>query len=615
MSFNNWNGIIDQNHKDIDGDLSKWHVGPRIGLFPANDYPAFNYLLEESGVGFQINNAWELANTPSDITLNDFEKEVKDLQLTTNLQDYRIKLDSLAEIWMEELLYYIPLLSTDLSYFSSPNLSKSNYQNGLLRSIFTGLKWDTQPSVGDPTTLNIAREMFTMLNEMTTPDYSTLVMFDENLQPHPDLAIQWENNDWVKNETHTFKNGIHKFVIRDDAYWYQPFPSRYFNFTAQTHKISAKDFAFAFDLNKPFWVADPPIFYPLSTDITQRENYALFHSYSLNETENSISYFTEYPSVMDLSLLSRASPIPEFYFNRTIVFNDILNGTPAELMEIGAHPFFSDTFNEFWRLSPLYQGLSWSGTGISSGPYAITNDRDPVFKLRDDYWYPNEWDSPGGDFIVHEPGSELDKVKYNVFNDTENTQQKPTKYFFDILNYNTPWFGFNLSSIETREADIFPLIASDDLNSYDDLLNSPSVDQQFIRQKNSGETLWFDFENNEDIRKYNVRRAIAYAINKPAVIESLGGYATSIDSPIFLGHQQFYKPDWRIEYDYREARDLMRNEGYEALEDPFVNPKGAQAPTTTIFVPNDDLSISLFMSIFGLLVYRLISRRKINDSK
>ncbi|MHA2251808.1 MAG: ABC transporter substrate-binding protein, partial [Candidatus Kariarchaeaceae archaeon] len=247
-----------------------------------------------------------------------------------------------------------------------------------------------------------------------------------------------------------------------------------------------------------------------------------------------------------------------------------------------------------------------------SGPYYLKEFRGgDYYELREDYWYPNEWDSPNQDFILHRQG--IEEAKYNAFNATDNNpKQKPTEYYINHLNYTWDWSLYNMDSLDSGNIDLIPSwqLNPDEMSN---LFSNPNIATTNKLARNSGHYLMFNFKNNEDIRKLNVRKAIAHAINKQELVTALGNLAHPEDSIVWTNQIQFYKDDWAIDYDYAKARDFMWDMGYDAAEtNEFLLAKPLPHVATDLSIITEGLSLLMPVEIIFTLTITVFYLKKRN---
>lgn len=384
--------------------------------------------------------------------------------------------------------------------------------------------------------------------------------YDISNSVHPDLAIAWEGSDWEKDGK-IFKYGKQKFWIRDNAYFMKHTENGSYFVDNQIHKLSARDFAFGEQIKE---LVDP-----------LRHSEYLDH-YELNETENSITYYFKVNPNLSWFIFNSdfevLNPLPEFYLNKTLSYYNESNqqytyGTLHELANAGIDILQSDEFQDY-QYSP-----------VSAGPFAIKSIEENGklnFVQRDDYWYPNEWDSPNLDFIVHVEGK-VDPF-YFTYNKTEsNHYQKPTEFgikYYSLVPQTDKYKAIGLYSekldmFEKGDIDyvkvVFNRPSVGELQMMDKILNNPRFSYIKSTTQAGPVTMMFNLEN-EYLKKYNIRRAIAHAINKDEMNEISGNLFVKSESPVYNYQKAFYKDTWKIEYDYNTARDLFRGEGLWAAE-------------------------------------------------
>ena len=124
--------------------------------------------------------------------------------------------------------------------------------------------------------------------------HNYLMIFDGKGNPHPDLAIQWEQTDWVLENNTVIENGKNVFLIRDDAYFE---PGSFYDSSYLPTKLGLKDFEFTYWLNQNshlwFRFNEPGYFYTGTMDLPERYYRSIVPTVEFNFSLSLISPITE----------------------------------------------------------------------------------------------------------------------------------------------------------------------------------------------------------------------------------------------------------------------------------------------------------------------------------
>lgn len=573
-----------------------------IALIVWQDFSSMSPIHEHFHSGFGINSStfrlgspewqeWQLQDTG--VNQTEVDELIDDYQFAPDVQTSIERADEFSEIYMSKLLYQFPLLKIQSYWYARNGLDGFDPNLGLIPSLALGAHWEDNPEYreNDNSTLlmNLGEIRDGFAHGFRGVE-GRLVIVDEDLSVHPDIAIQWEKSDWLVNNT-VIKGGKHKFWLRDDAYWANTEGLVVDNKTGP-FRITPGDFAFGLHIrNIQSRVAcdgrDKYI-----TEICSPQ----YAGIEINETENTLTLYNSRPSFIDIDTYARQLyPLPEFYLNKTLsyLFDPSLTGTADQLYQFGIPILYTSEFIEFF-----------GDMQSTSGPYhftsnALIQNSQGLYnlKLRDDYWYPNEWDSPNQDFIVHEPGPE--DAKYNTYNASSNASfRKPTQ--FAIKNLIVPLATHPLFEEIDFGGKIF------DLTIVNKFRGDPNFELIPYRSDISARNLAFNLQN-EHLKKFNVRKAIASIIDKQALARTANFDYITQDSPFWPNDILYYNDNYKIEYSYSTARDLMRSEGYTAAEQNIFPIDQLTSPSINIIV---DAPINLGFVMMALIITAFNKKRK-----
>ena len=118
-------------------------------------------------------------------------------------------------------------------------------------------------------------------------------------------------------------------------------------------------------------------------------------------------------------------------------YNDSISGTPDELFDLGLLPYDTEEWDEY-ELNPLIIS-SFEPVWVNSSGYEV--------KLRSDYYYPNEWDSPLNKFALHDD-RDIQPAFFTYNATDDNPKQKPTT--MSLTNVR----GYHWSIWQEREEEI-----------------------------------------------------------------------------------------------------------------------------------------------------------------
>jgi hypothetical protein len=348
-----------------------------------------------------------------------------------------------TEIYMDKLLYNYPLLASS-KYDTFPkdlDVSKVKVMNGLFPNwLFTGAGWSNQkdsfaryfPECGnEPCNLDYLQFTSTSAYQRARLLTSNMILLDQNLQPRPGLAKQWEMSDWdiYGNGSNIIENGKNKFWIRDDAYYIRNTYNGPEELPGGPYTVQPEDLIFTQYLD----------------DRLNNHQGINMVDWEVNHTENSVTFYGSQTNLNTPTNFGFIVPTPTFLLNKTLTYNSTFSATPYELLELGLSPYDTREWDDY-EVDP-----------VTAGPYYLSEyvyNNYSRFSLRDDYWYPNEWDSPNHDFVKHD--DKIIEPYYFTYNATENKPfQKPTK--LNIVNYefkiiDTEKYGTgSLAAFKARE--------------------------------------------------------------------------------------------------------------------------------------------------------------------
>lgn len=577
-----------------------------VGFSGGNSYPEYAWLYDSEsfwgGITYQLGDPEFQAYQLADVGLNqttDINTLIWDIELELNITKRYVLQDQFIEMYMTKLLYDIPtiiaLSATSMpTGYGGPNNELWEVKEGIIESRALGAKWDPlytpalrssnsstiRLSIGDQMKFNL--DPFQVLDRAqgTQTDWSNqgeLLGFDKELTPHPNTAWNFFSGDfgdtWDDDDNPlTPEIGVtqYTFLLRDDVYWHEtkdiygiPVPAQRvdgldYNLTLTLYDMSRQ--TNFFDVNGiDAWevLAD----WEISTTVFQDDTITL-------RVPNHLR------SVGDLINFGSLRPLPAHllggdltYYNYTSTLNEVSPLVPGM-------PFSPWDTNE-WDSFESFEG----NTAI--GPYQMVGYEFNVyhsFAARPDYWYPNEWDvneiysvnSADIDLIALESAYGVD---FSLFGGSNNFAQDAYYWTYDEITYHAKPTSQNIDYIEYLVIDDPEAVRIKFLAGDIDVLTKSAYsvpnqilienDPNFITKQmktNAGPRLFIFNLLHEHLRKFNVRNAIAHALDMNVIIDFYHGNAVKANSPDF-GHQRTNEA-WGIPYDLNIARSLMMLEGY-----------------------------------------------------
>ena len=235
---------------------------------------------------------------------------------------------------------------------------------------------------------NILRTTFGNMVDYRADQNNYLMIFDGKGNPHPDLAIQWEQTDWVLDNNTVIENGKNIFLIRDDAYRE---PGSFYNASYPSTKLGLKDFEFTYWLNQNshLWYWEPGSFYTGTTYNLERYYRSIIPTVEFNYTANTMTVYNPQPLATDIYDMNAWFLFPEAYFNNTILHFEESDGsyteaTITELVAMGKNPKLTDELSRYF----------WDEFIITE-PYNVIDqlwdDGYVLLKLRDLTIFPVNW--------------------------------------------------------------------------------------------------------------------------------------------------------------------------------------------------------------------------------
>ena len=483
------------------------------------------------------------------------------------------------QMFMEQLLYDYPLLAPIGIFSIWHGLENFDPEEGTFGSAYLGAYWGNEtPSDRQNNASTIAVRLASItgnFDPLQVADSETkqlleglfpqLLMFSKrDYSPHPFLAKQFNWTTWYNapnpdpmvGGTIDIPYGRMDFWINDDWFW------RYPNGTV-FGPVTVDDVKFSFDLRTV-----------PHTLINGKSAYQYIDHVETNATEGRVSVFVSLPRVDDIITFGDMDIVPYGLLGGDLHF---ANGTTINaLNDTIYNPFETEEWNAF------------ENNPVQSGPYYIDFSDVNQYKLGEyiykwanpDFTFPNEWDSPN--FDLRSP--EAEDAYFFAWADDPNTaeHEKPTKMTINQFYYPIVWdFNAELSLFEAGEVDLTSPTAFG-ANELQAQINDPRFDVHIVSTTATADLLIFNLLD-PNLKKYNVRRAIAHMVDKESLNYIIMNLQDPQDSPVKpFFKNNYYSDQWKIPFDYEAAKSFMRQEGYAVPDNP---------PTLPIFSSVDMMGV------------------------
>ncbi len=534
-----------------------------------------NYLYQLSSNEWQ---SW-LPNDPGSggVTQREVDDLIGNITNSFDLLGERKQLTlQFQQMFMEQLLYDYPLLAPTNIFSIWHGLENFDPEEGTLGSAYLGAYWGNETSPDRQNNGTTISEMLLSVNGNFDPlqvsDAETqtvleglfpqLLMFSKkDYSPHPWLAKQFNWTTWhnapnpdpMVGGTVDIPNGRLDFYIYDDWLW------RYPNGTV-LGPVTVDDVKFTFDVMRAN-----------NTLVVGQSRVDSIDHIEVNATENRVSFFVTHPKLEDLYNFGTVQLIPYGLLGGDLTF---ANGTVIRALENSSAPL------DFWHYNPL-ETQEWNAfedNPVQAGPYYIdfsdTSQYKPgeyIYKWANpDFTFPNEWDSPN--FDLRTPTAE-DAYFFTWADDPATaTREKPPKLLINQFYYPVSTdINNKLQLFKTGMVDVLPLFlfGTAELRAQ---LDNPLFDIHALSTTATADLLIFNLLD-PNLKKYNVRRAIAHMVDKESLNYITMNLREPQDSPVKpFFKNNFYSKQWKIPFDYEAAKSLMRQEGYSVPNGRFVPP-------------------------------------------
>jgi ABC-type transport system substrate-binding protein len=617
------------------GDLQHYTTGhpfdlAQIRFANGGPIPAFMWAYHSTDTSFgqsfyQLNDpdwqAWQEVDTG--VKTADVDALLEAIEFEVDIAKRQALVDQFAELYMTKLLYDFPMVSGIFRTamwkgYGGPNNELWDVDEGTTTSRALGAIWTSNPSVrqgsGSNTTtlrlsqVNPSKKTFdpgqsfdTATSAISGPMSTVPILFDKGFAPHPGLAVQWYVQDWfgdsddnVSTPDDWSRQGHHTFVFRDNAVWpattdYQgnPVPARTMDANDMLLQLEAQQLTQIIVNGQEAFI--PMLKANVTTTVFTNDTLDVYIKAGRTAPDDMFKYGS-YNAPLPYHLLGGDLHLTDE--NGTYV------GTMQELDALGKNPQDSDEWSHW---------ASESGHSLI-GPYEIQDYVDSEYRsynARSDWYYPNEWDTvkeyaahtteydalamrlnatnpPDLSYFAPHLYTERQDAYYWSYASDETNMVKPTNQgittVFHVIIEDT---NARLLAYEAGTIDVFGS-SSLGAQKVEDHENNPDMVVQTQTPDRGPELLVFNLLHPH-LKKLEVRLAIAHALDKTKLIKIHDGFAQRVDSPVWKFQGSWYKP-FPLDYNYTEARDLMRSNGYFAAE--------TNAPISTVPQPPVSTAIS-----------------------
>ena len=500
------------------------------------------------------------------ITQDDVDSLIDNISSSFAFDQRRNLTYQFQQMFMEQLLYDIPLLAHTNLLSIWRGLDNFDPKEGTLRSAFLGATWGSEtPAERKNNASTISEPLLSVTGKfdpLQVSDAETrtvleglfpqLLMFSKSdYTPHPWLAREFNWTTWYNapNPDTMIGGTIDIPYGRMDFYLYDNWLWRYPNGTI-FGPVTADDVKFTFDVMRAN-----------HTLVIGQSKLDWIDHIEVNATENRVSFFVSRPTIEDLYHFGTVQLIPYGLLGGDLTF---ANGTVIRALENTSAPL------AFWQYNPL-ETQEWDAfetNPVQAGPYYIDfsdpNQYSPgqhVYKWANpQFTFPNEWDS--SNFDQRTP--EAEDAYFFTWADDPNTatHEKPTEMTISQFSYSiSSDINNQLLLFKSGEVDIlFPsLFGTAEVKAQ---LDNPLIDLHALPTTTTADLLIFNLLD-PNLKKYNVRRAIAHMVDKESLNHITMNLYDPQDSPVTpFFKNNYYTDQWKISFDFEAAKTLMRAEGY-----------------------------------------------------
>jgi hypothetical protein len=511
------------------------------------------------------------------------------------------------QMFMEELLYDYPLLAATGIIGVWDGFVGYDPDEGFLTSSFRGAHWDYDafPTLEDRDngekdlafSIGSLDSVFNPLLGASNPQtqaeanlFPQLTMSDKGFRIHPNVAVQVERLDWEGAPTlnsacvatelvvrecspvtggesnNTIELGRYKLLMPtpdntasggilegvDVRYWIDPVTQE------TTQPIRPSDFALTWSLY-------------MSNDHVQINGMSFFDAVwkvDANDSSGELNIYIYIPTLDDVSILGFVQAIPHYLLGGELTIpssSDKTYATPlwAPADTTGLVDPTTLSLNAIFQTEEFIQfGLN----PIQGGQYYVDFSNNSMYapgevlikKANPHYWFPNELrDSPGGNFNLNDESYGGYFFNWDGF-DPENPKFTVETIIMPIIeDLSADLILFRSGTIDANAPSMF---GGAEIQAQ---TNDPRFRVHTFLTSATADLLMFNLLN-PNLVNYDIRRAIAHAVNKAELQVIVDGLQEPQDSPVktLFKLSGWYSDEWKIDYDLDAARTLMLQNDY-----------------------------------------------------
>ncbi|MCY3414990.1 MAG: hypothetical protein INQ03_25290 [Candidatus Heimdallarchaeota archaeon] len=579
-------------------------------------------------------------------TQAEIDDMIYEIDYEMNIDNRMALYEEFNDFYFENLLYDLPVVARNFRTamwkgYGGPNNELWDPQEGVVTSRALGATWETNEddrdsnsthlrfAVGTPQMYNLDpyQSDDSEQSELTGYSHTRLISYDRYNNPHPNLA--W---NYFQAEDGTYDHDANEstaavpllrftFLMRDNAYWSAT--TDYEGNAVAKDLFDANDMKTAFDLMMTFIDSDT---YDLSfeADFEGVVDYEVATTINTDDTFN-IWYDSRYVTPDDyIKYGSWVQPLPSHLLGGTLHYVNESDGDAIveSVLEVGMP--FNPWDSEEWNHWESFEGSSLVGAyelvTLKEGEYYS-------FAVRDDWYYPNEWDvdtyydsadaeiqaleAIAGDSLdVFAPFNDYDQEAYYwAYAGDETSKTKPTNQGILTIDHviiediNAMLIQFEAGSIDTFGS---TSLGAEQVAAH---VDDPRFIVKTIIPMRGPELLIFNLLH-PDLQKINVRKAISHALDRDTFVQIHDGFAIPWYSIAYPNSGEFDKIQADVPYSYETARDLMRQEGYQAADSNEAVPTADVPDVIDVAAGLNIPGFELWMALLGAFVMVPIARRR-----
>lgn len=559
------------------------------------------------------------ANTEG-ITQDDVDNLIGNMTFNFDLLGERKDLTlQFQQMFMENLLYDYPLLAPTGIFSIWHGLDNFDPEEGTLGSAYLGARWGSEtPSerINNASTIAVRLASLTgNFDPLQVADSETstvlsglfpqLLMFSgRDYSPHPWLAKEFKVTTWFdapigpNGTTVDVPFGKMDFYLYDDWQW------RYPNGTV-FGPVTVDDVKFSFEMRMA-----------PHTLINGKSAFEPIYNVTAYPSENKVSVFITEPTVDDIFSFGGMDIVPYDLLGGDLSFD---NGTVIRALENT-----TDTATTGFTNYNPFETVEWDAfedNPVQAGPYYVDFSDVNQYKAGEFVYkwanplftFPNEWDSTNFD----QRTPETEDAYFFAWADDPNTseKEKPTEmtinqfYHPIVEDVNIELILFKAGEVDLTSPTAF---GGAELQSQ---IDDPRFDVHTVSTTSTADLLIFNLLDPH-LKKYNVRRAIAHAIDKTALQALVDNLREPQDSPVKpFFKNNYYSDQWKIPYDLEAAKNLMRAEGYTIIDEEPQNPNEvltSRIPDVAGGAFNVPTPFAAFLASLAVMTVGLKIKRKKN---